>query len=86
MHAYHYNTDGKLLGQISKGKWLVTQILGLEKKGKKLLVVGTDENGLSKNVYCVNFKNGKWEKISKIKGAHSYQLSDDGKNLIDTWR
>ncbi len=85
MHAYHYNTDGNFLGQITKGKWLVQEILGLEKDGKKLLVVGTDESGLNNNVYCVNFKNGKSEKISKQEGIHRYQLNGQGKGLIDTW-
>ena len=85
MHAYHYNTEGKFLGQISKGKWLIQEILGLEKGGKKLLVKGTDESGLNTNAYCVNFKNGKSEKISKDAGVHDYKLSPDGQALIDTW-
>jgi len=44
----------------------------------------TDESGLNNNVYCVNFKNGKSEKISKEKGIHSYQLSPKGDALIDS--
>lgn len=85
MHVYHYNTAGKLLGQITKGKWLVQEILGLEKGGKKLLVKGTDESGLNTNVYCVNFKKGKYEQISKDQGIHNYQLSSSGEGMIDTW-
>jgi len=85
MHVYHYNADGKFLGQISKGKWVVKEILGLEKNGKKLLVKGTDESGLNTNAYCVNFKNGKYEAISKDKGIHNYKLSSNGEGMIDTW-
>lgn len=84
MHVYHYNTEGEFLGQISKGNWVVLEILGLEKAGKKLLVRGTDETGLNTNAYCVNFKNGKSEAISKDAGIHGYKLSADGKALIDT--
>ncbi len=85
MHVYHYNTDGQFLGQISKGEWVVKEILGLEKNGKKLLVKGTDESGLNINAYCVNFKNGKFERISKNKGVHNYRLNKEGDALIDTW-
>jgi len=85
MHAYHYNTDGKFLGQKTKGKWVLKEILGLEKKGKKLIVTGTDKTGLNTNAYCVNFKNGKMEEISKEKGMHSYSLSGTGEALIDIW-
>lgn len=85
MHVYHYNTDGKLLGQKTKGKWVVQEIMGLEKDGRKLIVKGTDESGLNTNAYCVDFKKGKKEKISKSDGIHNYQLSSDGTALIDTW-
>ncbi len=85
MHAYHYNVEGELLGQVTKGNWLVQQILGLDDSGKKLIVQGSDESGLNSNAYCINLKKGEMEPISKEDGIHRYKLSSDGKELIDTW-
>lgn len=85
MHAYRYNTEGAFLGQVTKGKWVVKEILGLEKNNKKLIVVGTDETGLNTNAYCVNLKNAKAKAISKSKGIHRYKLNSEGSALLNTW-
>ncbi len=85
MHVYHYNTGGQFLGQVTKGDWVVQQILGFDGSGKKLIVQGTDESGLNSLAYCVNPKNGKMEPISKQNGRHSFKLSSNGKELIDSW-
>ncbi len=85
MHVYHYNTDGELLSQITKGKWVVQEILGMDKKGKTLVVRGTDESGLNSLGYVVNLKKGEIKQISSEHGIHRFQLSDNGENLIDSW-
>lgn len=84
-HAYRYNTDGKLLGQITKGKWEVTSILGLDHTGKNLIVQGTDESGINQYAYAVNLKSGKSNRLSKEDGMHYYSLSSDGKYLTDNY-
>jgi dipeptidyl-peptidase 4 len=85
MHVYHYNTDGELLGQVTKGNWVVLEILGFDEKGKNLIVKGTDESGLNTYAYAVNLKKGDITQIPTKAGKHSFQLSSDGKNLIDSW-
>lgn len=85
MHAYRYNAEGELLGQVTKGNWLVQQVLGLDDSGKNLIVQGTDESGLNSYAYCFNLKNGKMDRIGEAGGGHNYMLSPDGKELIDTW-
>ncbi|MEL6867692.1 MAG: DPP IV N-terminal domain-containing protein, partial [Bacteroidota bacterium] len=78
MHVYHYDTNGQLLGQKTSGQWVVEEILGFSNSGKNLIVVGTDESGLNRYAYAVNFKNGKTKKLSKRTGIHRYSMTDDG--------
>ncbi|MFK7809504.1 MAG: DPP IV N-terminal domain-containing protein [Saprospiraceae bacterium] len=85
MHVYHYNTDGKLLNQLTKGDYVVTKILGLSHSRKKLIIEGTDESGLNKYAYSINIKNGKRKKLSKKSGVHSYKLDDSGAFLVDQY-
>ena len=85
MHVYHYNTEGELLGQITKGNWVVQEILGFDEKGKHLIVQGTDQSGLNTYAYSISLKKGEIEQIPAKEGRHNYQLSSDGKNLIDSW-
>ncbi len=41
-HFYLYNTDGKLIRQVTKGNWAVTDFLGMDEKGKYVYYVSTE--------------------------------------------
>ncbi|MCP4440300.1 MAG: prolyl oligopeptidase family serine peptidase [Aureispira sp.] len=85
MHLYRYNTEGKLLNQVTKGEWVVKRILGLDASGKNILVEGTDETGLNIYVYSAGLSNGKVKQLTKEKGVHHASLSKDGSYFIDTY-
>ncbi len=52
-HIYKYNTDGKLIQQITKGEWEVTRILGFDTKEKNVFVQATLDNPLENHIYRV---------------------------------
>ena len=86
MHLYRYNTDGKYLGQVTKGKWVTLKILGLDETKKMVLVQGTDESGLNTTVYSASLAGGKTPKrLVKEDGIHQFSLSSEGKHLIDDY-
>lgn len=85
MHVYQYNIDGRLIKQVTKGKWVVGKILGLSRTKSKLIVTGTDESGLNSYAYSINLSNGKKKKLSDKSGMHNYQLSDNGMFLTDSY-
>ena len=85
MHIYQYNTDGKLIKQVTKGDWVVKDILGFSKSGNNLIVTGTDESGLNVYAYSINVKNGKKKQLSDNSGTHSYKMSEDGILLLDSY-
>lgn len=85
MHLYRYDTEGKLLNQVTKGKWVVKRILGLDASGKNVLVEGTDESGLNVYVYSAGLSNAKVKQLTKEEGVHHAELSEDGSLFIDTY-
>ena len=85
MHLYRYNTDGKMLGQVTSGKWVVKSILGLSRSGKNLIVTGSDESGLNTYAYSIDMEKGKRKQLSEKSGSHSYKLNGDGILLIDSY-
>ncbi|MEM9919997.1 MAG: DPP IV N-terminal domain-containing protein, partial [Bacteroidota bacterium] len=86
MHVYHYNLEGEMLKQITKGNWTVLNIIGLSNSGKNLIVKGTDESGLNQYAYSVTLSGDKKPKqLSEKSGVHSYAMSDDGILLIDVY-
>ncbi len=84
-HLYLYNTDGKLLGQLTKGNWLVQDLLGFNNKTKSVIIEGGV--ALNTNIYIVNVASKKCSKaISKVTEAvHNAALSESGAYLIDRY-
>lgn len=84
-HVYKYNTDGKLLNQLTKGEWEVTRIIGFDIKETRLFVEGTLDDPLQNHIYSVDVKSGKVNSISQEEGVHSASLSPDASYVIDNW-
>ena len=79
---YLYNTDGKLIKQLTKGKWEVTKMLGFFMKDK-VYFVSTKESPLQQNLYSVDLRNNKIIRLSPDHGTHSAIVSKDGRYLLD---
>jgi dipeptidyl-peptidase-4 len=84
-HLYLYDINGKLLKQITKGKWVVTEFLGTDAKDTKAFYISTAVNPLERHVYSVDLKNNKTVKISSNDGVHSASISNDGKFVLDNY-
>ncbi|MFV0158612.1 DPP IV N-terminal domain-containing protein [Empedobacter falsenii] len=85
MHLYRFNTDGKLLNQITKGDWIVTDLVGENAKKKELLVMTTKDSPKERQLYAVNWENGKLRKITTDAGTHNVSVSSNGEYAIDNW-
>ena len=84
-HLYLYDTAGKLLKQITSGKWDVTSILGFDEKSENLFYVSTEASPIEKHIYKLNLKTGKREQLSKEEGVHDGMLSASGKYICDRY-
>jgi len=84
-HLYLYDISGKLIKQLTKGNWVVTEILGFDEKGNKVFYSSTQESPIENQVYFVDIKSGIITKLSKVKGSHEADLSDDGKYILDNY-
>jgi len=83
-HLYLYNTDGKLLKQLTKGRWEVTSFEGYFMK-HKVYFTATKESPLQKNLYSVDIRNDRIVRLSPDHGSHSGLASHDGKYIIDIY-
>ncbi|WP_106831878.1 S9 family peptidase [Parabacteroides pacaensis] len=84
-HLYVYSTEGKELQQLTKGNWVVTEVLGFDGKGEYIYYLSTEESPLDRHLYKLNLKNGKKEKLTKEEGVHQIQLSADRNYFIDNF-
>ena len=61
--------------QLTKGNWLVQDILGFNEAKKEVIIASTEISPLQTNVYSLNIKSGKRTLIGKEDGNHRAQLS-----------
>lgn len=82
-HIYHHDMQGKLINQITKGNWEVTEVVGIDEKAKKIYYLSTEKSPLERNFYAIKF-NGKGKtELTPAQGTHSINMSKDQKYFID---
>lgn len=84
-HLYLYNTDGKLIKQLTKGDWLVQSILGFNSKKKEIIITSTEVSPLQSNLFKVNITTGKRTPLDKGNGIHKGIPAASGNYLIDQY-
>jgi len=84
-HLYLYNLDGTVVKQLTKGKWVVTEVVGLDKSEENLFIVGTKESPIDRDLYCVNMKSGRMKRLTKDPGTHSILASPGYKYFYDVF-
>ena len=81
-HLYLFDTNGKELKQITKGEWVVMELLGFNKKQKTIIFKANKEHPLHHRLYSVSMK-GEIKQLETVDGVHSAELSPSGNFLID---
>ena len=84
-HLFHYSLEKGLIAQITKGDWLVTDILGFNEKTKDIYYTSTQETPTEKHLYRINWNTFKTQRLDNAEGVHSGILSNDGNYLYDSY-
>ncbi|MGY2134366.1 DPP IV N-terminal domain-containing protein [Hymenobacter sp. HD11105] len=88
-HLYLYNaTTGKLKQQITKGNWVVTQLLKVDEKARQLyFLAGGREPGnpYFSYLYRVGMDGKRLTLLTPEAGNHRITLSPSGRYFIDTY-
>ena len=82
-HLYLYNIKGEMVKQITKGPWVVLDVLGFNKKSKSIVIAANKEHPLHRRLYSVNVTNGQMKALESVDGVHRGVLSASGDLLID---
>lgn len=84
-HFYLYNTDGKLLKQVTSGKWEIVDFVGFGEKGKWALYTSDEASPVDQLLYKVNLQTDKRVALSNELGIHRAILSADGSRAVDVY-
>ena len=84
-HLYLYNIKGECIKQLTKGPWVVMDVIGFNKKQKSIVIKANKEHPLCHNLYAVSIVNGKMTALDNGKGVHYGNLSASGALLYDRY-
>ena len=86
-HLYLYDTAGRLVKQLTRGNWVVMDLLGFDTERKAVLISANAESPIQQNLYRVDVATGAMTRIDEGgKGWHSGRLSATGRYLIDSYQ
>ena len=87
-HLYHFNNDGELINQLTKGKWVVDSIEHVDEKNGLIYFTGRADTPLERHLYRVPLNTKSPEhvaRISKRNVFHSINFSKNSKTYIDSF-
>ena len=84
-HIYHYNEEGKLLDQVTKGDWEVTNYYGYDEDTNRIFFQSTENGSVNRDVFSIK-PNGKNKKrLTESDGMNSADFSADYTYFINTF-
>jgi dipeptidyl-peptidase 4 len=84
-HIYHYNAEGKLLRQITDGKWEVTSIEGVDEDNGFIYFSATEHSHTAPHGYRVKLDGSGLSRLTTTEGSHRIDLSPANNYFIDVW-
>lgn len=82
-HLYLMDTDGREICQITKGNWVVMDLLGFNTKEKSVVITSRELSPIQQNLFAVNIATGERKLLDDGKGYHSALLSASGEYVLD---
>ena len=77
-HMYLFNTEGRELKQLTKGNWVVLDLMGFDIKNKSAIILSTECSPIQNNIFSVNLSTGKRTLLDNGKGCHANTYGADG--------
>ena len=81
-HLYLYSIKGECIKQLTKGPWVVMDVIGFNAKQKSIIIKANKEHPLHHRLYSVSMK-GDIKQLETVDGVHNAELSLSGNYLID---
>lgn len=80
LHLYLYSAEGKLLSQLTRGDWEVTEVAGVN---EKVYYVSTEQSPLERQLYSIGLDGNGKRRITSAKGSHEISMSPGCEFFVD---
>ncbi|WGH75358.1 S9 family peptidase [Tenacibaculum tangerinum] len=84
-HIYHYDKNGKLRNQVTKGNWEVTSYYGFNTATKTIYYQSVENGSINRGVYSISLDGSNKKLISNATGTNSAAFSENKHYFINTF-
>ncbi len=84
-HIYHYDFNGKLINQITKGNWEVTNYYGFNETKKTIYYQSVENGSINRGVYSIGLDGKNKKLLSNNDGTNSASFSHNLNYFINTF-
>ena len=84
-HIYHYDKNGKLIRQITKGNWEVTNFYGYDAKTKTIFYQSTENGSTNRDIYKIGLNGKNKVRLSSQNGTNKATFSPNYQYFINSF-
>jgi len=84
-HIYHYSKDGKLINQVTKGNWEVTNFFGINEKNNTVYYQSVEDGSINRTVYSIKLNGTAKKRLSNASGTNDAAFSKNLNYFINTF-
>jgi dipeptidyl-peptidase-4 len=84
-HIYHYAPNGKLLHQVTDGRWDVRSIEGADEAKGLVYFTGMEHSPIATHVYRVKLDGTGQTRLTQAEGSHRASFNATMTHFVDSW-
>jgi len=84
-HIYQYDKTGKLINQVTKGNWEVTEYYGFDEKTKSVFYQSTENGSINRDVYRISLDGKNKTRLSQNLGTNAATFSPNFQYFINSF-
>ncbi|HYK09191.1 MAG TPA: DPP IV N-terminal domain-containing protein [Gemmatimonadales bacterium] len=84
-HIYRYDYSGRLLNQVTKGKWIVARVEGMDPARGLIYYTSTQVSPLERQLYEIHVDGTGTKRLTTTAGNHHINMSPDTRYYTDRW-
>ncbi len=84
-HIYHYSKEGKLINQVTKGNWEVTDFYGINEKSNTLYYQSVEDGSMNRTIYSIKLNGTAKKRLTNASGTNEAAFSKNLNYFINTF-
>jgi dipeptidyl-peptidase-4 len=84
-HIYHYSKTGKLINQVTKGKWEITAYYGFDDKSGNIFYQSVENGSINRDVYRISLNGKNKVRLSTQTGTNNATFSPEFDYFVNSF-